>query len=134
MARIAYLGGGNMGQAMARRLLAAGHSVTLYNRTLDKVKPLEALGAKLAKTPREAVAGAEIIFASVTDDAASRSIWLGDDGALAAKLPPRTLVVEHSTMSHDWVMELSGKVRAAGLRYVDCPVADGPTPRSPASW
>jgi 3-hydroxyisobutyrate dehydrogenase len=115
-----------MGQAMVRRLLGAGHKVTVYNRTLDKVRGLEAAGAQLAATPRAAVAGAEIIFASVTDDDASRAVWLGADGALAADIPARTLVVEHSTMSYDWVMELSGKVQARGLRYFDCPVAGRP--------
>lgn len=126
MPTIAYLGGGNMGGAMVRRLLEAGHRVTVYNRTLDKVRPLEALGATLAETPAKGVLGADIIFASLTDDTASRSVWLGEDGALTASLQPGTLVVEHSTMSYDWVMQLSAAVAKKGLRYVDCPVAGRP--------
>lgn len=126
MTKIGYLGGGNMAQAMVGRLLAEGHEVTLYNRTLDKVRNLEAAGARLAATPREAVRGAAIVFASVTDVDASRTIWLGPDGALAADLSPGTLVVEHSTLSHDWVLELSRIARSRGLRYVDCPVAGRP--------
>ncbi len=126
MTKIGYLGGGNMAQAMVKRLLAAGHDVTLYNRTLDKVRNLEALGAKLARTPREAAEGAEMVFASVTDDAASRTVWTGPDGALSANLAPGALIVEHSTMSHDWVLELCRIVREKGLRYVDCPVAGRP--------
>jgi 3-hydroxyisobutyrate dehydrogenase len=126
MAKIAYLGGGNMAQAMGARLRAAGHDLTVYNRTVEKLKPLVDKGAKTAATPREAVAGAEVVFASVTDDTASRGVWMGPHGALSADLPAGTLVVEHSTMSPDWVKELSSAAKAKGLRYVDCPVAGRP--------
>ena len=126
MTKIGYLGGGNMAQAMVTRLLAAGHQVTLYNRTLDKVRNLEAAGARLARTPREAAEGAEMVFASVTDVTASKAVWLWADGALSADLKPGTLIVEHSTLAHEWVLELSELVRGRGLRYVDCPVAGRP--------
>ena len=126
MTSIGYLGGGNMAQAMVQRLLAAGNKVTVYNRTLDKVRNLERAGAKLAETPRAAAAGSHVIFASVTDVDASKAVWLGPEGALTAELAPGTLIVEHSTLSHDWVMELSRIVRERGLRYVDCPVAGRP--------
>jgi 3-hydroxyisobutyrate dehydrogenase len=62
----------------------------------------------------------------VTSDDASRQVWTGPDGILAGKLRPNTLVAECSTLSHDWVMELAGLVKAKGLRYVDCPVAGRP--------
>lgn len=126
MTKIGYLGGGRMAQAMVGRLLPAGHRVTIYNRTLDKIRHLEAAGARLAATPREAAEGAEIVFSSVTDEAASRSVWAGRDGALSADLAHGTLIVEHSTLPHAWVMELCGTVQAKGSRYVDCPVAGRP--------
>jgi 3-hydroxyisobutyrate dehydrogenase len=126
MARIGYLGGGRMAQAMISRLLAAGHDVTVYNRTPERLRPLAEAGAKIAATPRDAAEGAEIVIASVTDDAASRAVWTGPDGALQAGLAPGTLIVEHSTLSYDWVRELSRLVRDRGLRYVDCPVAGRP--------
>jgi 3-hydroxyisobutyrate dehydrogenase len=62
----------------------------------------------------------------VTDDQASRAIWRGADGALAATLAPGTFVIECSTLSYDWVMELSGEVRSLGLRYIDAPVTGLP--------
>jgi len=126
MAEIAYLGGGSMGQAMAGRHLTAGHAVTIYNRTPEKLAGLAARGARIVNTPREAVTGAKIVFSSVTDDAASRSVWLGPDGALAGNLVAGALLVEHSTLSHEWVLELSGIVVSRGMRYVDCPVAGRP--------
>ena len=126
MAKIAYIGVGNMGRAMILRLLKAGHTVSAYNRTPEKAKVVADAGAKLAKTPAEAVEGADVVFSSVTSDDASRQVWTGPQGILAGKLRPNTLVAECSTLSHDWVMELSGLVKAKGLRYVDCPVAGRP--------
>jgi 3-hydroxyisobutyrate dehydrogenase len=126
MAKIAYIGVGNMGRAMILRLLKAGHQITAYNRTPEKAKAVVDAGAKLAKTPAEAVEGADVVFSSVTNDDASRQVWTGPQGILAGNLRPNTLVAECSTLSHDWVMGLAGLVKAKGLRYVDCPVAGRP--------
>lgn len=126
MAKIAYIGVGNMGRAMILRLLKAGHTISAYNRTPEKAKAVVDAGAKLAKTPGEAVEGADVVFSSVTSDDASRQVWTGPHGILAGNLRPNTLVAECSTLSHDWVMELAGLVKAKGLRYVDCPVAGRP--------
>lgn len=126
MSRIGYLGGGRMAHAMVGRLLAAGHEVTVYNRTLNNVRDLERAGARLTATPRDAAQGAEMVFASVTDVAASKAVWTGPEGALTGELAPGTLIVEHSTLSYNWVIELDGIVRGRGLRYVDCPVAGRP--------
>src|SRR6185295_7610832 len=126
MAKIAYIGVGNMGRAMIVRLLKAGHEVSAYNRTAEKAKGVQDAGAKLARTPAEAVEGADVVFSSVTNDDASRAVWSGAHGILAGRMRPGTLVAECSTLSHDWVMELAGLVQAKGLRYVDCPVAGRP--------
>ena len=126
MSKIAFIGVGNMGRAVILRLLAAGHSVTAYNRSPEKARVVEKAGAVLAPTPAAAVANADIIFASVTNDEASREIWTGPNGILSGKPRPNALAAECSTLSHDWVMELAGLVRAKGLRYVDCPVAGRP--------
>jgi 3-hydroxyisobutyrate dehydrogenase len=115
-----------MGRAMILRLLKAGHAVTAYNRTPEKAKVVQDAGAKLARTPAEAVEGADVVLSSVTNDEASRQVWTGPQGVLAAKIRPNTLVAECSTLSHDWVMELSKLVQAKGLRYIDCPVAGRP--------
>jgi 3-hydroxyisobutyrate dehydrogenase len=126
MARITFLGLGNMGQGMAGRLLGAGHALTVYNRTAAKAEPLQARGAALAESPRAAVAGAEAVFAMVGDDEASRQIWLGRDGALAGDMAPGAFAIECSTLSHDWVLELAQAVARRGLRYIDCPVTGLP--------
>lgn len=123
MAKIGFLGAGTMGRAMVRNLLGGGHEVCVYNRTLAKARTLEADGATLAATPREAAAGADAIFSMVTDDAASRACW---DDALAADLEPGALAIESSSVSRDRVLELAALAAARGLRFLDCPVAGRP--------
>lgn len=119
--RIAFLGLGIMGGGMARRLIAAGYPVTVYNRSRAKAESLRAEGAAIAPSAREAANGADIIFSMVADDVASRAMWLGVDGAIAGAR--RTAVmVECSTLSVEWVNELAGAIAQAGARFLDAPV------------
>ena len=104
MARIGFLGLGNMGLGMAGRLIAAGHDVHVWNRTAAKAQALS--GATAAATPREAADGADAIFAMVADDAASEAVWCGPDGALAGA-SAGTIAADCSTLSHAWVTQLS---------------------------
>ncbi len=124
--KIAFLGLGKMGAGMAARLLGAGHQVSVYNRTASKADPLIALGARLARNPSNACRDVEAVVCVVSDDAASREIWVGDEGALRADLAPGVLCVECSTLSHEWVMDLRSRITERGLRYIDCPVTGLP--------
>jgi 3-hydroxyisobutyrate dehydrogenase len=126
MANVAFIGLGKMGAGMAGRLLGAGHRLSVHNRTGGRADSLVRRGARRAATPRDACAGADAAIVMVADDDASRAVWLGADGILAAKLAPRALAVECSTLSHDWVMELAGQAGSQGLRYVDAPVTGLP--------
>jgi 3-hydroxyisobutyrate dehydrogenase len=126
LAKVAYIGVGNMGEAKILRLLGAGHQVTAYNRTAEKTRKVSAAGAAVAPTPAAAVAGADVVMSSVTNDEASRAVWTGPDGILSGPVKPSMLLAECSTLSHDWVMELAGIVQARGLRYIDLPVAGRP--------
>ncbi len=123
---IAFLGAGHMAHGMIGRLLGAGVAVTVYNRTVEKVRPLEALGARAASSPREAARGADVVFSSLSDDTASRWAWTGPEGVLSGEVSDRLIAIECSTLSHGWVLELNGAVRSRGLRYIDCPVAGRP--------
>jgi 3-hydroxyisobutyrate dehydrogenase len=127
MTRVAFIGLGQMGAGMAARLVGAGHQVSVYNRTSSKATVLVGLGARLASSPADACLGAEAVFCMVADDAASRALWLGEAGILSADLARGGLAIECSTLSYDWVMELSGHVAARGLRYIDSPVTGLPT-------
>ena len=126
MAKIAFLGTGNMGAPMSRRLLQGGHQVTVWNRSADKAEALGQHGAKVAATVHAAIEGAEAIFTMLTDDKACRAVWTGPGGVLSGKPAANALAVESSTVSNAWVMELAGLARAKGLRFVDCCVAGRP--------
>jgi 3-hydroxyisobutyrate dehydrogenase len=124
--RVAFLGLGNMGRGMAMRLVAAGHSVTVYNRTPARATALQDSGARVATSPRDAAQSADVILGMTASDESSRAMWLGADGALAGKNAPDALCIECSTLSHDWVLELAAQVRLRGFRYVDAPVTGLP--------
>jgi 3-hydroxyisobutyrate dehydrogenase len=126
MSAVAFLGLGNMGIGMAARLLAAGHTLHLYNRTAARANALVQQGAHLFPTPREACAGVDAIVSMVSDDAASRAIWCNPDGVLAASPRPSALAIECSTLSHAWVIELAAQAKSEGLRYIDAPVTGLP--------
>jgi 3-hydroxyisobutyrate dehydrogenase len=126
MSRVAFIGLGRMGRGMAGRLVAAGHDVVVHNRTRDKAAELLTAGARWADSPAEAVAGVEAVLVMVSDDEASRGVWLGADGVLAGEPAPDALAVECSTLSHDWVLELAVAATARHLRYLDAPVTGLP--------
>ena len=126
MANIAFLGAGMMGQPMIRNFLRGGHEVTVYNRTLKKARPLEALGAVVATTPKEAAAGVDVIVSSLSNDEASRATWNGPEGALQADLKPGAYAIEASTVSLQWVAKLNELATGRGLHFLDCPVAGRP--------
>jgi 3-hydroxyisobutyrate dehydrogenase len=121
MTNIAVLGLGIMGTGVAVNLLKAGHALAVWNRTASRAQPLAEQGARAAATPADAAQGAEIVFSVVGDDAASRAVWLGADGALAA-MPPGAAVVECSTLSVGWVHELHQAAAARSLRFMDAPM------------
>lgn len=119
--RVALLGLGIMGSGMARRLLAAEFPLAVYNRTPEKAAPLVADGAYLATTPREAAARADVIVSMLADDAASRSVWLGADGALAGAARGAVLI-ESSTLTPGWIAELAHAAARVGCDLLDAPV------------
>jgi 3-hydroxyisobutyrate dehydrogenase len=119
---IAFLGLGIMGVAMARRLLDAGFPLTVFNRSAGKAQALAAAGARVAATAREAAASADIVIGMVSDDIASRGLWLGENAALAG-VRQRTLLVECSTLSTGWVRELGDTTAKTGCELLDAPVS-----------
>lgn len=115
--RIAFLGLGIMGRAMATNLVKAGHQVTVWNRTAGK----QAEGAMSASTPAEAARGAEVVWMCVSDTAAVESVLFGADGAQQS-LAPGMVVVDSSTISPSSTRKFAERVRAKGAEYVDAPV------------
>ena len=125
MARVAFLGLGIMGGPMARHLAAAGHDVTVYNRTAAKANAwVRAHGGRAAPTPEAAAAGANIVLACVGADADLRAVTLGPDGAFAA-MAPGSLFVDHTTVSAAIARELAEAGAGLGLHILDAPVSGG---------
>jgi 3-hydroxyisobutyrate dehydrogenase len=121
MGRVAVLGLGLMGAGMARRLIAGGFDVAVWNRSAAKAEPLAAAGARVAATPAAAADGADVVVAMLADDDASRAAWLGADGALAA-MPAGAVAVESSTLTLDWIRTLGAAASARGIELLDAPV------------
>jgi 3-hydroxyisobutyrate dehydrogenase len=127
---VAFFGLGTMGTGMARRLLGAGVPLTVYNRSPGRAEALAAEGARVARTPREAAAGARVLITMVADDPASRAMWLGEEGALAGAQAGAT-ALDCSTLTVKWVRELAAAAAAKGVTFLDAPVA-GSKPQAAA--
>lgn len=125
MTKVSFLGLGVMGYPMAGHLQAAGHEVTVYNRTTAKAEKWAAEhGGAFAATPAEAAAGAEVVFACVGNDDDLRSITTGEGGAFGA-MAAGTVFVDHTTASAEVARELYGVVKDAGFDFIDAPVSGG---------
>jgi 3-hydroxyisobutyrate dehydrogenase-like beta-hydroxyacid dehydrogenase len=123
--RVAFLGLGVMGGPMAAHLAAAGHAVTVYNRTSSKAQAWVAEhGGASAATPRAAAEGAEFVFACVGNDDDLRAITLGQQGAFAG-MAPGTVFVDHTTASAHVARELHRAGLLHGIHFVDAPVSGG---------
>lgn len=118
---VAVLGLGIMGGGMATRLLSAGFPLSVYNRSRERTEKFAKAGAFVAASPREVVARAEIVLSMVADDAASRSVWLGEEGALSGVVGG-SLLMESSTLSVDWVRELAAAATEKKCDFLDAPV------------
>ena len=120
MKNVAFLGLGVMGGGMAARLLEARVPLTVWNRHRDRTAALASRGARVASSPAEAAAGAEIVIAMVADDEGSKAVWLGQDGALGGARPG-TLLIESSTLSPAWIADLAARASDRGCDLLDAP-------------
>jgi 3-hydroxyisobutyrate dehydrogenase len=125
MTKVAFIGLGRMGHGMAGRYLDAGFDVAVWNRSKAKAEDLIARGARWASSPADAADGADAVVTMVADDAASRAVWLGRDGAASA-MKAGTLAIECSTVSYDHALDLARELRGRDLAYIDSPVTGLP--------
>ena len=125
MTKVAFLGLGVMGYPMAGHLQAAGHDVTVYNRTAAKAESwAKEHGGQSAATPAAAAQGAELVMACVGNDNDLRAVCLGEDGAFAG-MTTGALFVDHTTVSSKVTTELYATAKDMGLSFVDAPVSGG---------
>jgi len=125
MARVAFIGLGVMGAPIARHLAAAGHDLTVYNRTAAKAAAwVAAHGGRSAASPAEAAADQDAVLTCVGNDDDLTAVTLGPDGAFAA-MRDGALFVDHTTVSADIARRLADEAKARGVHPVDAPVSGG---------
>ncbi len=123
--KLAFIGLGVMGYPMAGHLAAAGHEVTVYNRTPARAKDwVAAHGGKSAPTPMGAAVGAEVVFCCVGNDDDVRQVTIAENGALSG-MDEGAVLVDHTTASAQLARELHDRAGKAGVGFVDAPVSGG---------
>jgi 3-hydroxyisobutyrate dehydrogenase-like beta-hydroxyacid dehydrogenase len=135
-AKIGLIGLGLMGRPMGLNLLKAGHPLTVWNRTASRADELVAAGATLAKSPREAAAGADVLITMVSDPPALEEVLWGSkanrgdagvsqgDAALPA-LKSGSIYIDSSTVSPDLARKIAAACAGKGVRFLDAPVTGG---------
>ncbi len=119
--QIGIAGTGKMGAAIARRLLATGHQVCVWNRTADRAQPLLAEGASWAPTPAALAREATTVITMLTDEAALEEVYFAAQGLLAGATD-KHLFIDMSTVRPAKQQAVGARVRASGARYLECPV------------
>ena len=123
--KVAFIGLGTMGYPMAGHLAAAGHDVTVYNRTQSKAQSwVVEFSGQLALTPKEAAREASIVFVCVGNDDDLREVTSGSDGVLKS-LMPGAILVDHTTASAEAAREISEKAAEVNVQFLDAPVSGG---------
>jgi 3-hydroxyisobutyrate dehydrogenase len=123
--KLGYLGLGMMGFPMSRRLIDAGHDVTIWNRSSGKAAALVEAGAKLGRLPCEVAASASVIFMCLTDAAAVEEVTFGANG-LASAAGQDKLVVDFSSIHPESARSIAARLKQAnGMGWIDAPVSGG---------
>jgi 3-hydroxyisobutyrate dehydrogenase-like beta-hydroxyacid dehydrogenase len=120
--RLGFMGLGNLGSRIARRLMTAGFPMTVYDRDGEKTKALEGLGAAVAPDPRRLADRVDIVLSCVTDRAAVESLYLGPQGVLRTARPG-TLIIEMSTVAPETSRRISEAAREFGISMLDVAVS-----------
>jgi 3-hydroxyisobutyrate dehydrogenase-like beta-hydroxyacid dehydrogenase len=127
--RIAFIGLGTMGLPMAMNLARAGFSLSVYNRSAGRAEQLLELGAEVARSPREAASGSEIVITMLTGSDAVEQVLFGPEGAAVGG---QQLFVDMSTTGPAAARRIAGRLSALGARFVDAPVSGSRLPAETA--
>lgn len=121
MAKIGWVGLGNMGNPMSQNLLKAGHEVTVWNRTKEKADEVLAAGATWANSPKELAEKCDFIFTMVSDGPTLQTVVLSENGILAG-LSPDKIVIDMSTVSPEESLKVNDAVNTKGCKFMRAPV------------
>lgn len=122
--RLGFIGLGTMGTPMARRLLQAGHPVTVWARRAEAMTPLVSAGAARGESPEHVAAASDIVMTMVTDTPAVEEVILGERG-VAGGVRTGSVVVDHSTIDPEVARRIAGELRAREVEMLDAPVSGG---------
>jgi 2-hydroxy-3-oxopropionate reductase len=125
MAKVGVIGLGAMGSPIAKNLLKAGHSVTVFARRAEAMAPLVAAGATAASSPADAAARSDVTVTMVIDTRAVEEVALGPRGIIEGA-KPGSVVVDHSTIDPDGARRIAAALKARGIDMIDAPVSGGP--------
>jgi 3-hydroxyisobutyrate dehydrogenase-like beta-hydroxyacid dehydrogenase len=120
---IGFIGLGNMGQPMARRLIAAGHKLIVYDTRNDAVAPLVALGAQLASSPADVADRVETVMASLPSLQISEKVAIGEGGVIQGKRIKR--FIDLSTTGATVAAKIAAVLAKKNIVQIDCPVSGG---------
>jgi 3-hydroxyisobutyrate dehydrogenase-like beta-hydroxyacid dehydrogenase len=123
--KLGFVGLGNMGSGIARNLIKAGHTLTVYNRTKSRAEELQPLGAKVAGTPGDAASDAEVVITMLADDHAMEAVVFGP-GNILESLPSAAVNVGMSTISVALSRRLAALHNEKRQRYIAAPVFGRP--------
>jgi len=122
--KVAFIGMGTMGTAMALNIIKAGHEVTVHNRSREKEEPVAQAGARRATSPKDASRGADIIITCVSDTPDVEGVVLGENGVIHGALAG-AIVVDMSTISPSATRRMAAELAKKGIRMLDAPVSGG---------
>ena len=122
--KLGFIGIGLMGKPMALRLLAAGHEVSVWNRSAQKLEPVLAKGAKRADSPAGVARAADIVMMCVTDQEAAKEVLFGSRGVIHSSKPEK-IVVDFSSIAPASAREFAARLEDKGMGLVDAPVSGG---------
>jgi 3-hydroxyisobutyrate dehydrogenase len=123
--RIGFIGVGRMGGAMARRLLHAGHTVTVHDPRPEAAAACAEAGAHVAGSGEQAAAGRDVVFTSLPTPEQLRALYVGE-AALTHRLTRGTVCVDVSTVDPDTARQVADRLALHGVEFVACPVGKGP--------
>lgn len=124
MMRVGFAGIGLMGQPMCERLIAAGHAITVWNRSSQKLSPLQQQGASVVTSPADLAAQVDIVFLCLFDASAVEEVVFGAAGLVHADHNTAKIIVDHSSISPQKTKAFAARL-PAGWQWVDAPVSGG---------
>ncbi|MCL5048973.1 MAG: 3-hydroxyisobutyrate dehydrogenase [Firmicutes bacterium] len=124
MAKVGFIGLGNMGGPMAENLVKAGHEVKVFDLSAEALARLEQAGAKVADSAKAAVADVEFVVSMLPASKHVQSLYLGEQG-IAEHIDSQTLVIDSSTIDAQTARDLAVTLNKQGVRFIDAPVSGG---------